>query len=322
MILILTNSDDATADFLCERLLRESITHFRFDTDTDLTQVTVGYNSTGPFLQVSQHRLSPSDIRHVWYRRPKPIMPTIDAPDAERWQVAYEWSEAIEGFLAHIPLKRWINHPSRNACASHKLEQLSKAASYGLQIPDSIVTQSGNVLQAFWSQHKGDVIVKPIACGYIEREQPHEDTQIYTNRLSESDIAAIGELPNCPTFFQHLISKAIDVRIVVVDDEVTAIGIRGTDSDGKQRVDIRRNNMSDVRYESMDLPTNISNSLKALLQSYELRFAAIDMAVDNFGNWVFFEINPNGQWAWLDLAGASDIAASFVRAFSSEPDRG
>ena len=41
------------------------------------------------------------------------------------------------------------------------------------------------------------------------------------------------------------------------------------------------------------------------------------MVVDRAGNSYCLEINPNGQWAWLDMAAGSDIAASFVKAFSS-----
>jgi hypothetical protein len=52
--------------------------------------------------------------------------------------------------------------------------------------------------------------------------------------------------------------------------------------------------------------------LKRLLEEYSLRFAAVDFAVANDGAWVFFEINPNGQWAWLDLAGATDVAGDLL----------
>jgi hypothetical protein len=39
------------------------------------------------------------------------------------------------------------------------------------------------------------------------------------------------------------------------------------------------------------------------------------VAVDREGKWIFFEINPNGQWAWLDLMGGLDIGALFLRSF-------
>jgi glutathione synthase/RimK-type ligase-like ATP-grasp enzyme len=77
------------------------------------------------------------------------------------------------------------------------------------------------------------------------------------------------------------------------------------------------NNMDDVAYRPIRLPIEIREHLKNLLRQYELRFAAIDMAVTTKGEWVFFEVNPNGQWAWLDLAGVTNIAASFIDRFSA-----
>jgi hypothetical protein len=322
MILVVTSREDATADFLCDRLRRESVSYCRFDTDDDLRQVHVEYDSRGPVLTIRGERLSAAEVNHVWYRRPKPVKPPVETSPPEAWQIAYEWSEAIEGFLAHIPLPCWINHPSCNVNASHKLEQLTRAKSIGLSIPETVVTQSPDTLASLWTRWKGAVIAKPLGCGYVERATPDQDTHIFTNQLTERDLERADSLGACPTLFQQLVDKTDDVRVVTVDQEVTAIAIRGLDQTGRQRVDIRRNNMSDVEYQRVDLPNAVARPLIELVQSYSLRFAAIDLAIDRNGNWVFFEVNPNGQWAWLDLAGASDIASSFVRSFDRKRCRG
>ena len=31
-----------------------------------------------------------------------------------------------------------------------------------------------------------------------------------------------------------------------------------------------------------------------------LKFAAIDLALTPQGDYIFFELNPNGQWLWLE----------------------
>ena len=54
------------------------------------------------------------------------------------------------------------------------------------------------------------------------------------------------------------------------------------------------------------------------MEHYELRFGAIDMVVSAAGDWYFLEINPNGQWAWLDMTAGTNIAASFLQAFSEK----
>ena len=164
-------------------------------------------------------------------------------------------------------------------------------------------------------------MVKPLAGGYLERDDPVQDTIIYTNRVTEEAFSDIALVKNCPTLFQREVCKQMDVRICVIDDEVTAAGMEASERAGGQRLDIRRNNMADVEYRSIVVPETVRKSLLGLVKSYRLRFSAIDMAVDTDGRWWFFEINPNGQWAWLDLAGSFDIAASFVRSFSRQEGR-
>jgi hypothetical protein len=46
--------------------------------------------------------------------------------------------------------------------------------------------------------------------------------------------------------------------------------------------------------------------------SLELTFGALDFAVDAAGSWWFYEINPNGQWLWIERQTGLPIAASLA----------
>ena len=107
----------------------------------------------------------------------------------------------------------------------------------------------------------------------------------------------------------------MDVRITIMDRDVHAVGLTASDNNTEQRLDIRRNDMQDVRYTPLQLSQALRMRILKFVASYDLRFAAIDMAIDHDDQWIFFEINANGQWAWLDLVGVSDIAGSFLRSF-------
>lgn len=48
------------------------------------------------------------------------------------------------------------------------------------------------------------------------------------------------------------------------------------------------------------LPDAILNQCISLLKILNLRFGAIDFILDKNGNYIFLEINPNGQWAWIE----------------------
>ena len=112
--------------------------------------------------------------------------------------------------------------------------------------------------------------------------------------------------------FQEKIIKHLDVRVTVLDKKMVAIGLKGVDRNGIQRLDIRRNNMTDIEYIPLVVPGRIQEAIYRIMTHYELRFAAIDFAITDQGEWIFFEINPNGQWAWLDLEGGACIANIFV----------
>ena len=210
-----------------------------------------------------------------------------------------------------------MNHPSSNVLASHKLHQLSTATLLGLSVPDTLVTQDAAHVREFFTLHAGAIIAKPMARGYVEWQQGQVDTLIYTNRVQASDLDCLDDLRACPTLFQKYIDKQSDVRITVVDSHLCAAELLATDGDGKQRCDVRRNNMEDVAYREIRLPDDIEMKLRTLTAHYCLRFAAIDMVIDTSGQWFFLEINPNGQWAWLDLVGGMKIADYFVGSFAN-----
>nr|WP_164102231.1 hypothetical protein [Candidatus Laterigemmans baculatus] len=304
-------------DYLEPILAASGIPLVRLDTDSLLGGCMLSFRLGEPRISIGEHELYPKQVKNVWYRRPEQLRDERFGESPEGRYALSEWSEAVEGFLAHIPKCRWMNHPSANASASHKLEQLSTAASLGFTVPETLVTQDATAARAFFDRCGGRVIAKPMSTGYVERDGAN-DSLIYTNKVERHHLDSSGDLVHCPTLFQQFVPKRSDVRVTVVDSDVHAVELRAVGEDGMQRCDIRRNNMSDVTYADIELPQAVDSLLRKLVAHYELRFAAIDMAVGRDGEWYFFEVNPNGQWAWLDLSGGTAIASSFVRSFAND----
>ncbi len=315
MLLILTNSDDATASHLETKLRDRDIRWLRFDTDKSLYDASLSFRKGRPELVVGPYSLTPDKIDHVLYRRPERLKHEAIDDTPEGKFVYGEWAEALEGFLAHIHKPKWMNWPAANVAASHKIEQLSRAEQLGFLVPETLVTSDPNELRSFYEAQRGKIIAKPMAKGYVERADEGNDSLIYTNRVFEDHLLDLDELPNCPTLFQRFVEKTADVRIAVIDREVHPVALYASDSSGLQRCDIRINNMSDVQYERIELPELEKTNILRLMDYYELRFAAIDMAIGTDGRWYFFEVNPNGQWAWIEEAGATNISDSFVKSF-------
>ncbi len=321
MLIILTNSTDATADYVVSQLITKGVPFVRLDTDSLLQRVEFVYSPGKPLIRVGSDTIQPAQVSTVWYRRPERLISDSIPDSPEGKCVLDEWSEALEGFFAHIPACRWINPPAANALASRKLEQLTRAKELGFAIPDTLVTQDASALREFFVRQHGEVIVKPLGRAYIERPGENHDSLIFTNRVATTDLNDLSDLKRCPTLFQQAVRKRADVRITVIDAHIHAVELIATEDGGTQRCDIRRNNMADVTYRPITLPSTIAECIRGLVSSYGLRFAAIDMAVDDEEQWYFFEINPNGQWAWLDLCGATNIRASLLASFHNDAGR-
>lgn len=313
-VLVLTNSTDSTCDYLCERLLEAHIPCARYDTDAHIEQTRFIHRGNEPVMAWSGYLLQPHSVSAVIYRRPKPFqMPPIADPFTLQ-HIAEEWSEAWEGFLAHIPAEAWINHPARNFCASHKVEQLTRARRMGLPVPETLITNDPDKAWEFVTTSPVKLIVKPLASGYIERASPSQDSSIYTSEFTAEHRSLLDKIRFCPVIFQQMMEKEKEVRVTFIDDELFAVGMQASAENGQQLVDIRRDEMQNVIYSPVEIPGAMATRIRKLIKSYRLRFAALDFAIDKTDSWYFFEINPNGQWAWLDLEAGTDIAGAFIRA--------
>ena len=309
-VLVVSNSEDETVDYLCMRMKDSGVQFTRINTEMAASMCSVFVSPKRVVLDVYESSLSATDVQVVWYRRPKPLTKSSSGNGYDEAFATAEWTAALEGFLAYIPATRWINHPSRIMNASSKLEQLTRAGQHGLTVPPWLCTTSREEALSFFEEQDGRIVAKPLYCGYIERETPNSDTVIYTSRVSREHLGSSSSQLGAPTLFQREVTGGVDVRVTIVDDDVIAVRLS---KDGGE-VDIRRNNMVGVRYSGQGVPNQVKEALHSLVRSYGLRFAAIDMMLYQ-DEWLFLEINPNGQWAWLDLIGRAEIYRSFLKAF-------
>jgi hypothetical protein len=321
MLLILTNSADETANYLVSRLSDADAPFLRVDTDRIVGKTKIHYSPGQPRIEIGGRWWSPGDFANIWYRRPEVLKADSEEESPESKYAIDEWTDAVEGFLAHIPADKWVNHPVYNSQASKKLDQLSVANELGFQVPATLVTQDQSDLRQFFQKCGENIIIKPLSSGLLKGTSGEDSALIYTTFVGEKDLKNLEDLKDCPSFFQAFISKESDVRITVIDGSITAVRLSAKDSNGAQICDIRIDNMNGVDYEAIALPDDVEEKIRKLIHHYRLRFAAIDMAITTSGDWIFFEVNPNGQWAWLDIFGGQDIGSNFVKTFGGSSSR-
>ena len=68
-----------------------------------------------------------------------------------------------------------------------------------------------------------------------------------------------------------------------------------------------------LTYRDFDLCTEVTEKLLSLLKDFGLHFSTMDLVEDNEGIWYFLDLNPNGQWLWLNKHSKQGIADYFLK---------
>lgn len=294
MVLIVTQRGDLTADWLIRELEDRQAPFVRFNTEDYPTKVGLVHKPYETVLTLADREVSTGDVQAVWYRRPVlPRMPQGLPAETAMW-ARREAAEALLGVWRTLDAM-WVNHPDRNRMAESKPEQLRTASAMGFDVPPSLITNEGSVLRQFLDDHDGEVICKPLWSGRVTKNG--EDHLFFTSVVgADVDTRAVGPEPY---LFQHRVDKRYDIRVTVIDNEAFAARIDSQD-DKDARTDWRRGEPGLLGHTIERLPSDIGQLCVGLCQHYGLRFGAIDLARRDDGGYTFFEINPNGQWAWVE----------------------
>jgi hypothetical protein len=295
LLLIVTNRDDLTADWLILELHRRGSSFVRFNTEDYPTRVQFSWSvGEGQLVLADGQRVPLRSISAVWYRRPvPPVLPDTLDPDRHSW-AQLESQAALEGVWRTLDAL-WVNHPVANRVADSKPYQLQIAQQLGLRVPPSLVTNSAADATAFAGEHASSIICKPLANGRVRFDG--EERLFFTSQVPLwQDFAGLGPEPY---LFQALIPKAYDVRVTVIGREVFATRIDSQTEDAT-RVDWRRSDSQALRHSAETLPDLLIDVCRSLTAHFQLEFAAIDFARTPEGDYVFFEVNSSGQWAWIE----------------------
>jgi hypothetical protein len=78
--------------------------------------------------------------------------------------------------------------------------------------------------------------------------------------------------------------------------------------------------LQDLEYEVVDLPPEVEARILAFMKTFGLIYGAFDFIVTPEGRYVFLEVNPSGQYMWVECATGLEITMALADALS-EPCR-
>jgi glutathione synthase/RimK-type ligase-like ATP-grasp enzyme len=239
-------------------------------------------------------------VRAVWCRRPQPFrMPTGMDPAHQRFALS-EAATAFQGLFQALDAS-WVNDPARDAVAGHKPYQLVLALEIGLEIPPTLMTNDVEQARVFWRQYEGEVIYKQFIA--------LPDTWRETRRLTPADEAQAESISHTPVIFQKHVPAVADIRVTAVGGEFYAAATDVREADYPQ--DVRMN--VDAKYVPHELTPETTSKLTALMERLGLVYGAIDLRLTPEGRYVFLEINPVGQFLYIEQATGQPIAAALAQ---------
>ena len=295
-VLIVTTSYDDAPEYVGSALESYGVPYFRLDTDRFPTEIRATFDPQGELtICDGAKRIKGSAVKSVWYRRSTvPNLPDGLTPGVREF-CERETRAFLEGVLPTLPARRWMSPIQAIWRAERKPYQLHAASQLGFQLPPTLVTNEVLEVQHFAVTRQ--LIAKAVSAGYVK--SPNGNQAIFTTAIADSDLEDLRGLVLAPVTFQELVEKSADIRVTVVAGKVYAAEILSQSRDSS-RVDWRATDDPHIAHKPHDLPFELEDLCRSLLEHLGLTFGAIDLALTPDGNYVFFEINPSGEWLWIE----------------------
>lgn len=298
-VLILSAPDDAHALAVSAQLKRfeADVFFWQMNQFIDHTRMNfaVGLNS-GQFVSDSGDSFDLFSFDAIWFRRPGRIKAKKFFQPWITDMIEVEARHALLGMLYSLPCT-WVNYPARDTAASLKLFQLQIAKSVGIKIPETLITNESGVAKSFYEKFDGNVIYKLVTEVSNFSLPPYEFPHgIPTLPLRSSDLEHLAQVQHSPHLFQEKVDKQCDIRVTIIGKRIFAFKIDSQKGDGK--VDWRTDYT--VPMTPWNLPNALSTKCLNLMHRLGLNYGAMDFCVDQGGEYIFLEVNPAGQYLWLE----------------------
>ncbi|HSD55867.1 MAG TPA: hypothetical protein VLA92_01805 [Candidatus Saccharimonadales bacterium] len=256
---------------------------------------TMGYQllpSGEQYIAYGKHRFSPGEIRAAWFRRPTQYR--FDEPTKLQTVFLDGQRKTTQVALWRaIPNERWLNAPGPMVQAKDKALQLRLAHEVGLTIPKTVITNDWNTI---WDTLPGDEVILKMPYGVLYSE--HKSRFLPSTIVKRSDRKRLAKTNPFPGIWQEYVPKKCEWRITVVRDQVFAVAIY---VDNKARGDwrVHQFDKSLVSFKKEQLPAHIGKASVSMLRQLNMGFGAFDIIQTPNDEFVFLEVNLDGQYQWL-----------------------
>ena len=243
----------------------------------------------------SGDRIDVRELDAIWWRRPsgrpwdrsRPGLEEIVEPQAVE-VVRNDCLAGFQGVLFSEFSGVWVSHPDATRRAENKLLQLHVATQVGLRVPRTLVSQDPVAIRAFCARQP--TIVKTLAGAVGVPLLAHE----VQPRILDDDEA----LRLSPAIYQERIEGRDHLRVHMFGSQVKTARLRCDELDWRVHLDR-------TEVEPHGLPADVERRLRKFMEILDLRMGVFDLKIDAAGDIVWLEVNPQGQFLFIE--GMSDM---------------
>lgn len=242
-----------------------------------------------------------SRYKSVWMRRPASVVPrTHICDDRERAAAEAEARSFLSSTLRLIEKDKFVASPIASVRrANEKIYQFREALKVGLPMPPTLISNSKARILDFFDVQNQDIIYKTLVPMMWQIED-NRFASTPTTAISNPRVLMECDLASAPGIYQKRIEKLAEVRVTVLGRTILALEKTfPTRLLCDLQVDWRAIH-SEAAYKHIQLPSALSERIFKLLENLNLVMGCLDFIVDLEGNYTFLEINPQGQFLWID----------------------
>lgn len=235
------------------------------------------------------HSFDTANIGAAWYRY------TMDygeyADPLRGYSLREEYVTLQDNVWENIPKSAWLNSPDAIRRADIKIPQLAVAASLGFHVPETLISNTWEKVDSI----KHDELIVKMA-GSTNLQSKEGEKIMHTTKLKRS--ALPKQAISYPGMWQPFYKKKREWRITVVGEKIFSAAIY-TKPHAKD--DWRKHQFGPgVTFTAETFPHDLEQKCIALLRHFGLRYGAFDFIETPEGEFIFLEVNPNGQFMWLE----------------------
>lgn len=297
--LIFTNSTDVTVDLIMYYLSpseREKIFRFNFDL---FGSYLVDIAPDGFTLEDQiGRRVASEEVTKMYFRKPM----RTDWEDSEKNYIEEEqWA-----IYMHLVIYLWkqdkivLVDPFGDRRLP-KFIQLDLAKDF-FRVPNTIYS---NQITKHINPDNPQKVVKPLT-----------QSIILNGYVFAKLVDAIELDPSYPWFLQDYVDASHDVTVVYVRGEMYGFSLERYFLE--ETVDFRApmDDSTWKNWKAYELPEAFQLSIQEFMSTVKLDYGRLDFLMLHNGTFVFCEVNPNGQFGWLDLQNETGMISTIGKVIS------